>query len=165
MIGCCKDRNLDSGGARPNCPACEQVGRPVDRVTLEHLLLSLRVADIQCRQYYFCRTLTCNVVYYSEERSQSFLKTDLKVRVGLKETEDPIPLCYCFDHSEKMIYDEIAGTGETRIPEMIRSEIKAGNCECEIKNPEGTCCLGNVGRTVKHAKTQLRRVRIAQRQI
>jgi hypothetical protein len=27
--------------------------------------------------------------------------------------------------------------------------VKAGNCACEVRNPQGSCCLGNVQATVK----------------
>ncbi len=47
----------------------------------------------------FCRTAGCDVVYFSNEAA--FRKTDLKVRVGIKETEDPVPLCYCFDYTRE----------------------------------------------------------------
>jgi hypothetical protein len=29
------------------------------------------------------------------------------------------------------------------------TEVKAGNCACEMKNPSGKCCLGDVTRTVR----------------
>ena len=139
------------------CPACGRRGKRVDRITPEHLLREDRVEELQDRPYYFCATLPCDMVYFSDGGEQTFSKADLKVRVGLKETEDPVPVCYCFDYTEKMIFDEIAGAGRTAIPERIRAEVLAGICECEIKNPQGTCCLGNVGRAVKRAKALTRK--------
>ncbi len=76
-------------------------------------------------------------------------KSQVRVRVGIKETEDPIPVCYCFGFTQEDIFEEIHAIGITRIPDKIRAEVKAGNCACEINNPSGSCCLGDVNRAVK----------------
>src|SRR5216683_1963517 len=79
---------------------------------------------------------------------------DLMVRVGSKETADPIPVCYCFGFTRKDIQREIAETGHSTIANRISEEVKAGNCACEVKNPSGKCCLGDVTRTVKDRLSQ-----------
>jgi hypothetical protein len=43
----------------------------------------------------FCRTPSCEVVYYGED-GRTVAKRDVPVRVGLKERDDPVALCYCF---------------------------------------------------------------------
>jgi hypothetical protein len=78
-------------------------------------------------------------------------KADVRVRVGLKETEDPVPVCYCFGFTEKMIFDEVRATGKSTVPQRITTEIKASHCACEIRNPQGSCCLGNVTAAIKRA--------------
>jgi len=30
--------------------------------------------------------------------------------------------------------------------------VKAGRCACEVKNPSGACCLGEVNKAVKDAR-------------
>ena len=138
------------------CPICGKRGKRVDRITPEHLLLEDRVGDLLDGPYCFLRRSDmCDVVYFSDRGEGAFTKADLKVRVGLKETEDPVPVCYCFDYTEGMIIEEVAETGRTTIPDRIRAEVQDGNCECEIKNPHGKCCLGNVFRVVKRAKTRV----------
>jgi len=98
----------------------------------------------------FCRTGTCKVVYFHADGDR-LEKKDVRVRVGLKETEDPVPICYCFGFTEAMVGKEIRETGSCAIPERIAAEIKAGRCACEIRNPQGSCCLGNVSIAVKKA--------------
>ena len=71
------------------------------------------------------------------------------MRVGVKETADPIPVCYCFGFTRGDIHDEIAETGGSTIAERISAEVKAGNCACEVKNPSGKCCLGSVTRVTQ----------------
>jgi hypothetical protein len=101
-------------------------------------------------QYYFCDASDCDVVYFAlEAEAPMFRREDLVVRVGAKETGDPIPVCYCFGFTRKDIENEIAETGRSTVADRIKTEVNAGNCACEVRNPSGKCCLGDVTRTVK----------------
>ena len=141
------------------CPVCGKKGKSVERITLEHLLTPEALTRLKERgAYRFCETPTCEVVYFSEDGVSLFQKPDITVRVGLKETDDPIPVCYCFSYTERMIAEEIEAVGTTTIPDRIRAEVKAGNCRCEVTNPKGSCCLGDVSRAVTKAKRTLQRV-------
>ena len=73
------------------------------------------------------------------------------MRVGIKETDDPVPLCYCFDYDRQAVREDIRGTGKTEIQRIITARVRAGECRCEETNPSGGCCLGNVAKTIKHA--------------
>jgi hypothetical protein len=120
---------------------------------MEYLLLDPFVPEIGGEPYSFCRTSQCDVVYFSNSHaSKRFRKTDLKVRVGIKETDDPIPLCYCFGHTAASIREEIEQTGTSTVVESIRRDIQAGRCQCEIRNPSGKCCLAEVTSAVRKAK-------------
>jgi hypothetical protein len=101
--------------------------------------------------YYFCDSPSCDVVYVSASTEHLITKNQLRVRVGIKENEDPIPLCYCFDFDRKAIWDDIRFKGRTDIPKVITQRIKAGECRCQITNPSGNCCLGDIYRAVKDA--------------
>ncbi len=98
--------------------------------------------------FLFCRSAKCEVVYFHPD-GERLTKTNLRVRVGLKETEDPVPICYCFGFTEAMAREEIESSGRCTIPERITAEIKAERCACEVRNPQGSCCLGNVSATIK----------------
>jgi len=150
MSDCCSVP-LNREEIRSQCRVCGRKGKPVGRRTLEHLLVESAVAQLADGSYFFCATPGCSVVYFSNEADSYFHKTDVKVRVGLKETEDPVPLCYCFGITEKMVREEIMATGQTSVPRYIREQIKAGRCACEIKNPSGRCCLGLVLEAVRRA--------------
>lgn len=52
----------------------------------------------------------------------------MNVRVGLKETEDPVPICYCFGFPEKMVLDKIREKGYSTIIDTIRAETKLELC-------------------------------------
>lgn len=79
------------------------------------------------------------------------------MRVGLKETEDPVPLCYCFGVTERMIREEIQRTDRSSVSARIRAEVKAGNCRCEVENPSGRCCLREVVLAEKRAAKERER--------
>ena len=98
--------------------------------------------------YSFCATRECPVVYFEEQGSHKFTINDLRVRVGVKESGDPIPLCYCFGFDESHMRDEITRTGKTTIPTRISTLIREGLCACESRNPAGVCCMGEVNRAV-----------------
>jgi len=102
----------------------------------------------------FCRTPSCEIVYYGGD-GRAIAKRDVPVRVGLKEREDPIPLCYCFGFSRADVREELAAGGQCTIPARIAAEVRAGRCACEIKNPSGACCLGEVNRAVEDQKWRI----------
>ena len=68
------------------------------------------------------------------------------------ETEDPMPLCYCFGYDRKAVRDDIRRIGDTDIQRTITERVKAGECRCEETNPSGACCLASVARAIKHAQ-------------
>lgn len=100
--------------------------------------------------YSFCRTPDCDVVYFATH--DVFHKEELKVRVGIKETADPIPLCYCFGYTREDIRHD-AETGQSgNTLEKIKAEVQGGFCACEVKNPSGACCLGDITRAIQESR-------------
>ncbi|MGQ0550347.1 MAG: putative iron-sulfur cluster-binding metallochaperone [Armatimonadota bacterium] len=149
MASCCI---LGATGEPGSCMICGARGLPVPRETLEHLLKSEKRVEMVDEPYYFCQTPECDIVYFADVPFHYFDKDDLTVRVGVKETEDPIPVCYCFDFTERDIIEDVERHGEGRIFKEIAANVKAGLCACEIKNPSGRCCLGNVQRAMRKAR-------------
>jgi CopZ-like zinc binding protein len=134
-------------GANRGCQLCDGPSRPV---TLRTMLLMLKPEffdQVGENQYRFCASPECQVVYFS--RGRSFSTGDLRVRVGLKEKDGPIPLCYCFGFSEEAAREEIQAKGHTAIPQRIAALIRERMCACEERNPSGACCLGEVTQAVK----------------
>lgn len=98
--------------------------------------------------FQFCCSAECEVVYFHPD-GERLAKSDVRVRVGLKETAQPVPICYCFGFTEAMAREEINSSGRCTIPARITAEMKAERCACEVRNPQGSCCLGNVSATIK----------------
>ncbi|GBE34372.1 hypothetical protein BMS3Bbin06_00895 [bacterium BMS3Bbin06] len=90
----------------------------------------------------------------TRDGSHVFYKEDLTVRVGIKEESPPRPICYCFNHSVEEIFDEARRTGKSTVIDDIKSRIKSDGCSCEVKNPQGSCCLGTVKPFVNEALRQ-----------
>ena len=153
MSACCSDEGdkcaLPVAAPPGVCPQCGQKGKTVSTLTVKSLVRD-HTGVSAAGSYYYCRTPECEAVYFS--RDGVFLKPDVKVRVGLKEQEDPVPLCYCFDYTRGDIIREIQQYGTSRIPERVKAEVQAGFCACEVKNPSGACCLGDITRAVQQAK-------------
>jgi len=131
-----------SAASRPEaagiCPVSGTVGQNVGLLTLKALLTGKALRRLDGIAYRFCAEPDCDVVYFDRDAGSIFDKSDLGVRVGLKESSDPIPICYCFDVT---VSDLRTGTD---VAAMIGAEVRAGHCACEVKNPQGSCCLGNV---------------------
>lgn len=124
--------------------------KPVSRKTIESLLKPEAKESLTPQPYYFGNAPDCDTVYVSALGDHIVSKDMLTVRVGIKETDDPVPLCYCFDYEQKDVRDDIRRTGKTDIQKKIAERVRAGDCRCEETNPNGGCCMGNVARAIKH---------------
>lgn len=147
MKKCCA---IPHEGAPPICPINGLVSKPVARITVESLVNP--EVTLLSQPYYFCDDPNCDIVYVSTLGDHLITKDQLRVRVGLKEKEDPIPLCYCFGYERSHVWQDIRTIGHTDLPKIITRRVKAGECRCEVTNPSGNCCLGNVYRAVKQAE-------------
>ena len=156
MSDCCSTESgspdaASGGSSNSLCPNCGEAGRPVTVLTLKHMVRPEFLEVVNKAGVLFSRTADCAVVYFHPD-GETLGRPDLRVRVGLKETDDPVPVCYCFGFTERMLLKEIRATGDTTIPQRVAAEMKAENCAGEVRNPQGTCCLGNVHAAVKRAQ-------------
>jgi hypothetical protein len=134
---------------KAQCPTCGHRARLVDTQTVK-AMLAISLYAIRPLRYYFCATADCSTVYFAEDGAQRFGEEDLRVPVYQKRAQDDhVPICYCFDHTQQSIRDEWQQTGESTAVETITIGTQTGQCACDIRNPQGTCCLGNVRRFVR----------------
>lgn len=134
---------------RHACRLCEGAIRRVTRKTVLLMLKSELLDRVRQDDYRFCSDPNCPVVYFTDNGGPAFMTSDLRVRVGLKERIDPIPLCYCFGFDEADAREEISKTGTSTIPKRIAALIKQKLCACPTRNPSGACCLGEVNKGIK----------------
>lgn len=137
----------------PACPACGVRGKSVKAVTLHALVTQAAVERAATLDgFRFCASTECEIAYYQTETDDRILRGELRVRIGQKETSAPRPVCYCFEHTLEDIQADMAATGDSTIPDSITAKCKQGLDRCETKNPQGTCCLGNVRAAMRAAR-------------
>lgn len=125
------------------CPKCAQDGAAVDRITLKALLTPDGLRRGIPAQPRYCATADCPVVYFDVDGDVTFTESDLVVRVYAKHPDDPeTPVCYCFGVNAGSMCTERA----RELREMVAREVQAQHCACEVKNPKGGCCLGDLVR-------------------
>ena len=158
--GCCtpavdSSQKKVEGTHKAYCPECNENGKKVATITLKSMLgTSLLV--LHDGPYLFCPTADCPIVYFAAAGRQSLTKSQIRVPVYQKEPDDDtVEVCYCFRHSPNSIHAEFKTTGQSTVIEEINQAIKAGKCACEIRNPQGTCCLGNVRAVVERFQETL----------
>ncbi len=139
---------LSDTRAGASCPTCRLPGKSVATVTIK-ALLAVPLTEVRDVDYRFCRTLDCPTVYYSED-GQQFREDDIRERVHQKHPdEDDVFVCYCFRHTPLSIKTEAASTGRSTVVDSITAAIQAEQCACDLRNPQGSCCLGNVRAVVE----------------
>jgi hypothetical protein len=155
-LACKEDCSISEADSdAPLCPVSRTIGLKVDLITVKALLKGSALRRLEGKNYRFCPEPNCDVVYFDCTSDSIFRKADVVVRVGQKELEDPIPVCYCFDFSVADLRRDFAARGDTAIPDQIAAEVRAGHCACEVKNPEGSCCLGHVWNAVKRIRSDI----------
>jgi hypothetical protein len=135
------------------CPECGKIGKPIGEQALK-AMLAVSLRSVQDTRYLFCRTQTCPVVYFSDDGEQTFTAEQVRERVYQKQPEaEEVFICYCFRHT---VGDLRAALPEGRIAivDDINTGIDAGQCVCDLRNPQGSCCLGNVRSMIKRLKNQ-----------
>lgn len=150
---CCELHPPTKRGSAP-CPSCAALSKRVQRITLGALLKPQHRANIpQEDEFSFCPTPECDVVYFRNSEVL-FRKADISVPVHQKDPDNPkVPVCYCFGWTPEKIYAEVEETGQSSAIDVITAQVRAGNCYCEVTNPQGSCCLGNVSKAVKRIMT------------
>jgi hypothetical protein len=139
-------------GRGPTCPLTGRPTLPVSRITVLQHVAGSAVPETG---FGFCDRPSCTVVYVGES-GRLIAKDELRTRVGLKETVEPIPVCYCWSFTERQIVEDVREHGESTIRSYIQEQVRAGRCACEVKNPAGRCCLGAVSRAITRARRPAR---------
>ena len=135
--------NTKKDSAKNTCPECGRSGKSVQEQTVKSLL-SISLRHVGDTEYLFCRTQTCPVVYFSDDGDQAFTMEQVGERVYQKEPEaENVFICYCFGHTVGQLRTA-SSKARIAILDNISTGINAGQCACDLRNPQGSCCLGNV---------------------
>ena len=112
------------------------------------MLTQVALRQVSTAAHRFCPDPRCDIVYFAED-GRTYSKADLRVPVWQKEPAGARVVCYCFGENEADIRSEIEINGRSDAAQRVRAHIKAGRCACEVRNPLGMCCLGDVSAAVK----------------
>ncbi len=152
MSQCCSGTTAGPTG-QARCPRSGSHGQPIERGTIEALLTDAALGRLTADVYRFCPDADCDVVYFSAGGVQ-FATADVRVSVGHKMPVGRRPLCYCFGESDATIRAEIEMLGRSSAPERIRDHIANGRCACDVRNPRGVCCLGEVIAAIRRLESE-----------
>lgn len=136
-----------------NCPACGKPGRKVAGVTLDRQLAPAHRARLG-ETAGFCATPDCEVIYYGS--AATIRKGETLLPVTQKDPGGDVYVCYCFGIKRSDIRRDLAAAGTTGIPDRVKQGIAEGRCECEKKNPQGSCCLGSVAAEIGKIKEEVK---------
>lgn len=138
------------------CPQSGSGGKRVGSATIK-AMLAVSLAEVRDTPYFFCKDADCPVVYFSEDGTQTFTTDQVREGVYQKAPDnDEVFVCYCFRHTPGSIRAELIATGESTVVKAINAGIQNKQCACDIRNPQGTCCLGNVSAVVKGVQQTLK---------
>jgi hypothetical protein len=133
------------------CPSSGSVGVAVDCQTVKALLTEIALRRLETGAYRFCADRDCDVVYFDGD-GRCFRSADVRVPVWQKEPFGARMICYCFAESEASIRMELDAHRLCSVVERVRAHIDAGRCACEVRNPRGACCLGDLIAAVKRVE-------------
>lgn len=146
-MDCCTP-SISEGTAKMECPICGEIGKNVQLITLKSLLKASALETLEPENSFaFCANPSCSTVYFSKNYSQTFDENDLKVTVYQKNQGIDVPVCYCFNWTRERLIQAVCI--DEQPSDQIKAHVQAGRCACELNNPQGACCLGNVGAFVR----------------
>jgi hypothetical protein len=143
MSNCCCPAPVDTEETRSVCPASGTVGAPVELITVKALLTEPALSRLSAIDHRFCPDPVCDVVYFNA-LGDCYRRQDLRVPVWQKEPFGARLVCYCFGETEGTIREEIETAEASRAVERVREHIAAKRCACDVRNPRGACCLGDL---------------------
>jgi hypothetical protein len=126
------------------CPTCHRPGRVVALHTVR-ACVAISLRELQSPDYHFCATSTCATVYYTVDGSVISVGQVREPVYVKAAAADATPICYCFRFRSGDLRHTNAA-GRAAILATIQDGTQQGHCACDLRNPAGRCCLGDVRR-------------------
>jgi hypothetical protein len=153
MSDCCEEVSVRAPRQSP-CPVTGTSGVRVRLQTVKAILRESGLRRLRPATYYFCPEPTCAVVYFSEQ-GEVYSKDDVRTTVWQKEPVGGRLLCYCFGEDEQTIASEIMATGTSFALDRVAEHVRSGRCACDIRNPRGICCLGDLKAAIARLRARV----------
>jgi hypothetical protein len=126
------------------CPTCHRPSRVVALHTVR-ACVAISLRELQSPAYRFCATPTCATVYATADGSVISVGQVREPVYAKAAAADATPICYCFRFSVGDLRRNDAA-GRAAILAAIQEGTQQGHCACDLRNPAGRCCLGDVRR-------------------
>lgn len=142
------------------CPRCESNGPKIKPATLLAQVVAEQLDGITDHDgWRLCTSGSCEVVYFQKESVVTLGETNA---IPFHKSADPDRLtCFCFEHTVADIKADFEMNESSTIQASIKTKCKAGQDDCIRKNPQGRCCLGNVGYVLKQKSKETGELRTA----
>jgi hypothetical protein len=90
-------------------------------------------------------------VYFCE--ASTLLLHQLRTVPFHKSIDRARTVCFCFGHTVEEIVKEFSRDGISTLQTTVRDACRRGETDCETRNPQGHCCLGNLAKVIAELKT------------
>ncbi len=144
-----------STSPRPACPSCGAVGRGVEDLTVKaQATVEGRWRFTPGAGWRHCPTVGCEVVWFPTDPADApVLTRDFAAGpLGQKEPGPDALVCHCFGVHERDLAVALDEGREDAVTARIREGTRTGRCACEVLNPQGSCCLGNVAKAIQRLR-------------
>ena len=132
------------------CPRCGERARKVAAFTVAGHISPTRLGNRADRLgWWLCSSRQCDVVYFDDDVTIS--RADVTALPFDKSDAPQRLVCFCFGHSVASVIADLGIHGTSTIRASIKAACRAGRDDCERRNPQGRCCLGNVGKVIAGA--------------
>ena len=146
-MSCC-DTPAKAATIDGDCSSCGSRGVRVEVITAKALMTASALRRGIPLAPRFCASETCPVVYFDDGSERRVEESELTVPVYAKHAQESgMTVCYCFAYT---VEDAKSGG----ISQLVRAEVEAGHCACEVKNPRGVCCLGDIVRIERRSEVR-----------
>ena len=143
MAECCATSEEKPVNAKNRCCPINGIeGVEVSAKTISHHVVESWKWKDNGTRYFFCASSDCDVVYFGENDSVIH-KSQLRTKVGIKETTNEALACYCFGVKKS------DALNDPSIREYVMLQTKHAQCSCDVSNPSGRCCLKDFPRASK----------------
>ncbi|SOC41733.1 putative iron-sulfur cluster-binding metallochaperone [Ureibacillus acetophenoni] len=152
MSDCCSTNTkemVSETSVSEYCPSCKKKGKKVKIITLKAILKPSVLDSLNPNsEHFFCNLEGCDVVYFDTDK-KTYSISEIKVPVFQKDDSLTVPICYCFDWTREKITQYVKDGLASKPLEHIKQNVKENRCGCEVNNPQGSCCMGNVTKFIK----------------
>lgn len=149
---CCSVATPQEQAARAHlCPGCDRRGRAVSLVTVQ-AQVAISLHALAAPSYWFCATRDCPVVYFAAD-VPAITRDQIRERVFQKEPLGDVLVCYCFRYPVGLLLQSDQEQRAAILAEVVAGT-QHGRCACAIRNPQGSCCLGNVRRLLARRESR-----------